>query len=341
MRENRIAGMQQEADTASKVFFGNNKNFAEVFNKLLFNEVLIDPEKLEDSDTTESAVIEISEGKRITLQKYRDLKKKYYENVGLWILAIENQTHIHYLEPLVIMGYDYIDYMKQVNNIGMEYKNKSEKLSGDEYLSRFKKGEKLTPIISIVVYYGDKEWDGPTKLSDLFPEMKSSLYKYVNDYPLHIIDVQRMTEEEINSLSGEVKAVLGFIRYSAHTEELRAFIDKNESQFENVSIEAAKMIDAVSKNYRLSERIEKAAKSEIGGVNMCKALEDWERTAKDEGIREGKEEGIKEGKKEGIREEKTAVILRMKKGGLTDEQTAFFADCSINEVRSVYEAAGV
>ena len=60
MRENRIAGMQQEADTASKVFFGNNKNFAEVFNKLLFNEVLIDPEKLEDSDTTESAVIEIS-----------------------------------------------------------------------------------------------------------------------------------------------------------------------------------------------------------------------------------------------------------------------------------------
>lgn len=58
---------------------------------------------------------------------------------------------------------------------------------------------------------------------------------------------------------------------------------------------------------------------------MCKALEDWERTAKDEGIRE----------------EKTAVILRMKKGGLTDEQTAFFADCSINEVRSVYEAAGV
>ena len=101
------------------------------------------------------------------------------------------------------------------------------------------------------------------------------------------------------------------------------------------------MIDAVSKNYRLSERIEKAAKSEIGGVNMCKALEDWERTAKDEGIREPQEEGIKEGKKEGIREEKTAVILRMKKGGLTDEQTAFFADCSINEVRSVYEAAGV
>ena len=333
MKENRIAGMQQEADTASKVFFGNNKNFAEVFNKLLFNEVLINPEKLEDSDTTESAVIEISEGKRITLQKYRDLKKKYYENIGLWILTIENQTHVHYLEPLVIMGYDYIDYMKQVNNIGMEYKNKSEKLSGDEYLSRFKKGEKLTPIISIVVYYGDKEWDGPTKLSDLFPEMKSSLYKYVNDYPLHIIDVQRMTEEEINSLSGEVKAVLGFIRYSAHTEELKEFIDKNENQFENISIEAAKMIDAISKDYELSERIEKAAKSEIGGVNMCKALEDWKKTAKDEGIREGKEEGIKE--------EKAATILRMKKGGLTDEQTALFADCSINEVRSVYEAAGV
>ncbi len=298
MKENRIAGMQQEADTASKVFFGNNKNFAEVFNKLLFNEVLINPEKLEDSDTTESAVIEISEGKRITLQKYRDLKKKYYENIGLWILAIENQTHIHYLEPLVIMGYDYIDYMKQVNNIGMEYRNNSEKLSGDEYLSRFKKGEKLTPIISMVVYYGDKEWDGPTKLSDLFPEMKSSLYKYVNDYPLHIIDVQRMTEEEIDSLSGEVKAVLGFIRYSAHTEELKEFIDKNENQFENVSIEAAKMIDAVSKNYRLSERIEKAAKSEIGGVNMCKALEDWEKMAK--------------------YEEKIEALCRMINGGLTE-----------------------
>ena len=33
MKKNKISGMQQEADTASKVFFGNNRNFAEVFKK--------------------------------------------------------------------------------------------------------------------------------------------------------------------------------------------------------------------------------------------------------------------------------------------------------------------
>ena len=58
------------------------------------------------------------------------------------------------------------------------------------------------------------------------------------------------------------------------------------------------MIDAVSKNYRLSERIEKAAKSEIGGVNMCKALEDWEKMAK--------------------YEEKIEALCRMINGGLTE-----------------------
>lgn len=66
------------------------------------------------------------------------------------------------------------------------------------------------------------------------------------------------------------------------------------------------MIDAISKNYRLSERIEKATKSETGGFNMCKALEDWERTAKDEGMREGKKEGT------------ITALCRMISGGLTE-----------------------
>lgn len=330
MRKNKISGMQQEADTASKVFFGNNRNFAEVFNKLLFNKNLIDPEKLEDSDTTEGAVIEISEGNRITLQKYRDIKKKLYENTILCFIGMENQTYIHYLEPLVMMGYDYIDYMKQVNNIGIEYKNMGERLSGDEYLSRFKREEKLVPVISLVIYYGEKEWDGPKRLSDLFQNTNSELYGYVNDYPLHIIDVQRMTSEEINSLSGEVKAVLGFIRYSAQANELKKFIAENENQFENVSIEAAKMINSISKNAELNERIEKAAESAEGGINMCKALNDWAEMEKNEGRMEGRMEGRREGGDAAI--EKMIALLRA--SGVSSEVITEAAEKAKQELHS-------
>ena len=59
------------------------------------------------------------------------------------------------------MGYDYAAYKKQYDSNAQKYKT-TEGLDEDEYLSRMKKTDKFIPVITVVVYYGEKEWDGAT-----------------------------------------------------------------------------------------------------------------------------------------------------------------------------------
>ena len=39
--------------------------------------------------------------------------------------------------------------------------------TSDEFLSALKKDDRLHPVISLCIYYGEKEWDGPFNLLDM------------------------------------------------------------------------------------------------------------------------------------------------------------------------------
>ena len=43
-------------------------------------------------------------------------------------------------------------------------RNQLQDVDEDEYLSRMKRTDKFTPVITVTVYYGDKPWDGATSL---------------------------------------------------------------------------------------------------------------------------------------------------------------------------------
>ena len=58
--------------------------------------------------------------------------------------------------PMRIMGYDYGTYKKQYDDNSRKYKN-AKGMSEDEYMSRMKKSDRFTPVITIVIYYGEKE----------------------------------------------------------------------------------------------------------------------------------------------------------------------------------------
>ena len=40
-------------------------------------------------------------------------------------------------------------------------------LTGDEFVSGFARNDKLQPFITLVLYYGTKEWDAPKCLKDM------------------------------------------------------------------------------------------------------------------------------------------------------------------------------
>ena len=56
-------------------------------------------------------------------------------------------------------------------------------LSAEEYLSRFRKEDRIYPVITLVFYYDVKKWDGAVELYDMF-RLDASMKKeiLIKDY---------------------------------------------------------------------------------------------------------------------------------------------------------------
>lgn len=105
------------------------------------------------------------------------------------LLGLEGQEHIHYAMPMRVMGYDYGSYKKQYDSNARNYKT-AEGLEEDEYLSGMKKTDKFTPVITVVVYYGEKPWDGATSLHGIL-NIPKEMTKYVNDYKMLLVEARQ------------------------------------------------------------------------------------------------------------------------------------------------------
>lgn len=180
-------------DTVLKDYWRDNERFADLFNAVLFDgEPVIQPEELEDVDTEESYVLEHKEYAE-SIQASRDnikiRKKSMVHGVEYVLLGNESQKHIHYAMPMRIMGYDYGTYKKQYDDNAKKYQT-SEGMEDDEYLSRMKKTDGFMPVISVVVYYGDKAWDGATSLCEML-DIPEKVAGYVNDYKILLVEARR------------------------------------------------------------------------------------------------------------------------------------------------------
>lgn len=104
-------------------------------------------------------------------QKWRDLLKsaiiKKTEGIIYVLLGAENQSDIHYAMPVKNMIYDAMNYGSQVAEAARSHKDKKDFDSSAEFLAGFKRDDKLTPVITLTVYWGAEAWDAPRCLHDM------------------------------------------------------------------------------------------------------------------------------------------------------------------------------
>lgn len=201
MREKKQA---LKPDTVLKNYWSDNERFADFFNAVLFHgEQMIFPEELEELDTEESTVLEHREyAESITASRdsVKVRKKSSALGVELVILGMENQGYIHYAMPMRVMGYDYGSYKKQYDSNAKKYKS-AEGLSEDEYLSKMRKTDKLIPVITVVVYYGEKPWNGAASLHEML-NIPEEVAQYVNDYKMILVEA-RQNECKFHNVDNE------------------------------------------------------------------------------------------------------------------------------------------
>ena len=287
-------------DNVTKAYMKNDAVFADAFNFYIYNgEQIIKPEDLQELDTAESLIIYGSADdadsdsnnnqdkiqSSISEQKFRDILKsaviRRHGNAVCVVLGIENQSEIHYAMPVRNFVYDAMQYAGQIRKISSSHKADRHNMNHAEFLSGFRKEDKLTPVVTLVVYYGSEKWDGPKSLHDMMEHKDSRFMEYVQDYHINLIEPASLEPGELDKFSTSLKKVLGYIKYSNNKQDLMSFITNNDM---TVDVEAARVINAVTKTHI---DIPKEAKE----VDMCKAIEELINDSRAEGRNEGIDKG--------------------------------------------------
>lgn len=265
-------------DTILKNFWRNNNHFADLFNAVVFNgEQVIQPHDLFEMDTDISSVLKFNDHTE-TVQKILDVVKKTAYGMDFMIWGIENQSKIHYAMPLRHMLGDALIYLKEYREIASKNTKAKRWTSPDEFLSGFKKTDRLHPVISLCIYYGEDEWDGPLKLSDMlnYPE---NIAPYIADYPIHLIQLRK--DEHLSFHNADVEHLFRLVRY-IYNEDYASI--QHFYQHQEISSELGLVVGTVTQTQQLiHDSLEASQKG--GGFNMCKALQKLENKGRIEGIK--------------------------------------------------------
>lgn len=177
-------------DTISKDFWRDNEHFADLFNAVLFGgEQVVKPDNLEEMDTDVSGII-MADDYKLSLGRFRDVVKKNFDGIELVVLGLEIQEYIHYGMPLRTMVYDSLGYLKEFEGVRKWNKDNGVKaVDADEFLSGIKKDDRFHPIINIILYYGEKEWDGPVSLKDMMVDMPERFANLFADYEINLVQM--------------------------------------------------------------------------------------------------------------------------------------------------------
>ena len=299
-------------DLLAKRYYSDNRRFADLINGIVCNGIpIVKQEDLSEMDT------ETSQGKR------RDLVRKAVFGVNFAVLGLENQEKLDYRLPLRVLGYEAGEYEHQAAEIYREIRrsgrNFDTELSSGEYLYGFRKSDRLHPVITIILYYGEEEWDGSRDLHGIldFQDIPEQIRQYVQNYRIHVIDVRRMERTDL-------RQVFDLIRFSGNRERLRDLIEQ-EPAYGKLEEDA---FDFASSYVGLRELSKwKEAVREGERFNMKTGFQMYE----DEFLERGRAEGKEIGRVEATR----SVIQSALALNLPVEQIAQICSCGVDRVRQI------
>ena len=283
VKQNKI-----KPDTILKNFWRDNHHFADLFNAALFDgEQVLNPADLSEADTDVSSFLKFN-GHAETVQKVLDVVKKTAYGIDFVIWGLENQSKIHYAMPLRHMIGDGFSYLKEYQEIAAKNRKDKNFASSDEFLSNMKKTDRLHPMISLCVYYGENPWDGPLCLMDML-EVPEKIKPLVADYKMNLLELR--TSGSLQFHNQDVNTVFDISR-SIYERDYNKINTVYKDRL--IASELGVVIGAITQSQELIDHaLELEQKG--GQVNMCSALEELKREGKQEGLQEGKKEGLQEG----------------------------------------------
>ena len=313
-------------DIVTKDYTKESVVFADAFNQYIYKgEQVIKAENLRPLDTNLTGIPYGAEGAGVPVQRYRDVLKSVTamedDNAVYLLLGIESQSEVHQAMPVKNMVYDALQYASQVEEIARSHRSArkdkvpeelEKKPDASEYLSGFYREDRLIPVITLVVYFGAGEWNGPMSIREMLSVQNPEILSYVSDYKLNLIAPGQMFDTEIDQFSTSLREVMLFIKYSEDRAKLNEMVQKDD-RFKNMDKKAATVISTVT-------GVEFEEDYEEDKVDMCQALREM----------------MEDATNEGIQSERTATARRMlEEGSFPVELISRIANLSVDEVQAL------
>lgn len=220
-----------------------------------------------------------SKGKLHALERRGDIRMRTDTETFSLILATESENKVHYGMPVKTMLYEALEYTRQIQDLEKTHRKNGKTGSRDEFLSGIRKDDRLIPVITTVLYTGNKkDWDGPKSLWDMFQlpdNVKSQTFrKYLSDYHIHLIDVNDINNPELFQTA--LKQIFFMLRYREDKKNLYRYIQDNKSEIQKMDdVERMAVFELLGEQKRVGQLLmESSIEKETEVPNMCKAIDD-------------------------------------------------------------------
>ena len=196
----------------------------------------------------------------------RDVVKLWKkENVVISLIGIENQDVPDKNMVFRVLSYDGASYRTQLVEEESRKRKKNASIEGEL--------QDIFPVITFVIYYGEEEWRHETTLHKRL-NLGSELKHYVSDYSINLIDLKKLSEDDINKFKKDFKLIADYmVKGSKHKAD---HIDLNHPE------EVSELILRLT-----GEELPFEVECEEGGKNMEKFFEPMFERAEARGRAEG------------------------------------------------------
>ena len=264
-----------QKDITQKTLESHNDVFADIINGIVFdgNDVVKEDELFDTPNMSSFRA-----GKKITNQE-RDVTKLWKENnirIALW--GVENQTNPEKNMPLRVISYDGASYKRQILDYEARLKKGKNRIVAEEYY----------PVITFVVYLGDKPWNKNKSLMEVL-NVRPELKQYVNDYKLNLIDLSELPEDRVGLFKSDFRSLIDWVKLRDNPgHEVSDRKIEHPEEFEDV-------LYAMSGDDNLCRVLNKAIE-EGEPITMCKLSDRLHEEGREEERERNNKENLKKAK---------------------------------------------
>lgn len=297
-----------EKDTTEKLLEDYNDVFADIVNTLIFDgKERIKADSLEDNKT--NSAYKAEDGKLHEME--RDVSKYWKEGkTNLLVVGIENQTKAEKLMPARIIGYDGASYRSQL----LKSTGRSSK-------------KKLTPVVTIVLYFGLTRWNKPKNLKGIL-DIPTGLEDFVSDYKINVFEIAFLPEETVNRFKSDFRLVA---KYFTNIRKNPYYIPEDENEIKHVDA-VLKFLSIMSGSEKALEKFMSIGEREVKNMSdgpLTKLYYKGVSDGKEQGLEQGIEKGREQGIIQGVNETLLKVYLNCRGKGMSIEESediVHFAD---------------